>query len=275
MIKKLSNKIYFTFLPLCLVILLSISCSSDNKDPTILFTSLKANKEFVFTEDPIVLSIDGTGYTTISVTSTNPAISITKATSTSYEIKSTVATTAYIYVELTNNANKEFKYITLNFYEHGVKDYTTVEGIKVNYDGSAKVLALLGEPDKKLDSSTGTLEYWNYGSKGLNLTIIKSSSVVESISILSSNFIYTNSSNVQTNYTNYPYEIGNSWKINNSSTTMDMIVSKLGLPTIKGTSTTSLTLRYYQYSTQKLIFRFYSDSEDNYTGKKIINFVVY
>ena len=255
--------------------MLSISCSSDNKDPTIFFTSLKANKEFVFTEDSIVLSIDGTGYTTISVTSTNPAITITKATSTSYEIKSSVATSAYIYVELTNNTNKEFKYITLNFYEHGVKDNTTVEGIKVNYDGSAKVLALLGEPDGKLDSSTGTLEYWNYGSKGLKLTITKSSSVVDQIDMYSSNYYYSNSSNVQTNYTNNPYEIGNSWKINNSSTTMDMIVSKLGLPTIKSTSTTSLTNRFYQYSTEKIVFRFYSDSEDNYTGKKIIYFAVY
>ena len=91
-----------------------------------------------------------------------------------------------------------------------------------------------------------------------------------------SNYYFnTNSSNVQTNYTNYPYEIGNSWKINNSSATMEMIVSKLGLPTIKGTSTTSLTNRYYQYSNERIVFRFFSDSEDNYTGKKIIYFAVY
>jgi hypothetical protein len=50
-----------------------------------------------------------------------------------YEIKSSIATSANIKVELSNNSFKEFKNITLNFYEHGVKDYTTVEGIKVNY----------------------------------------------------------------------------------------------------------------------------------------------
>jgi hypothetical protein len=274
--KKSPTKFQKAFLSLCLISMLSISCSSDSGgDPDVVFTSLTASKTFLYTEETVYLSFDGTGYENVIVSSTNPSVTITKATSTLYEIKSTLAGAANVYIELSNNSNKEFKNITLNFHEHGVKDYTTVEGIKVNYDGSAKVLSLLGEPDYKSDSTSETSEYWHYGSKGLKFTITKSSSVVNQIDMFSSYYYYTNGANQQITYTNYPYEIGNSWKVNNNNTTMDMIINQLGAPTLKSTSTTSLTNRLYQYSTQKLVFRFYSDSEDNYTGKRINYFSVY
>lgn len=148
--------------------------------------------------------------------------------------------------------------VTLNFYEHGVKDFNTAEGIKVNVDSSTKLLSLLGTPESKLDTSTGTSEYWVYNTKGLVFTIIKGSSIVDQIELFST----------------YPYEIGNNWKIN-SATTMDMVVTLLGLPSAKSSSTTSLTNRSYQYTTQRIVFFFQSDSEDNYNSKKITYFILY
>lgn len=262
-----------TILTLCLVMLLA-SCSSDEKDPAVVFTSLDATKTLTFIEEPIILNLTGSGYKDINLTTSNTKIKITKVASLIYEISSTEATSAKIYAELSNNTYKETKNIDLAFVEHGVKNLNTVEGIKVNVDLSTKVLSLLGEPDTKSTSTDGLSEYWRYASKGLGLTVIKSSTIIDQIDMLSSYYYYTNSANTQISYTNYPYVIGSNWKIN-STTTMDLVVAQLGTPSLKSTSTTSTTNRAYLYSTQKIVFRFYSDSENDYTGKKIIYFSVY
>lgn len=272
--KSFLKKVTTTLLTLFIATLLSTSCSSDDeKDPIVVFTSLSADKTDVFIEDVIVLNFEGTGFSDVNIASNNTSVKITKVTSTIYEISSTVAATTNIYIALSNKTYKEHKSITLNFCEHGVKDFNTVEGIKVNVDKSSKVLSLLGEPDTKMNSTDGLSEYWRYVSKGLGIVVVKSSTTVEQIDILSSYYYYTDSANTQVPYTNYPHEIGNGWKIN-STTTMDMVVAKLGNPTLKST-TSATTNRAYQYSTQRIVFRFYSDSEDNYTGKKIIYFSVY
>ncbi|SHG32961.1 hypothetical protein SAMN05443549_103278 [Flavobacterium fluvii] len=263
-----------TILVLCLVMLLA-SCSSDEKDPAIVFTSIEANKTDIYIDGTITLNIKASGYKDINVITSNTKIKITKVASTIYEISSTEATSAKIHVILSNNTYKDTKNIDLTFAEHGVKNYNTVEGIKVNADLSSKVLSLLGEPDIKTNSTDGLSEYWRYASKGLGIIIIKSSTIVDQIDMYSSNYFYTNSANAQVSYTNFPYEIGNGWKINSATTTMDMVVTLLGVPTIKSTSATSTTNRAYQYATQKLVFRFYSDTEDNYIGKKIIYLSVY
>lgn len=273
--KTFIKSLIYSFLTLSFAFFFFTSCSTDDKDPAIVFTSLEANKTQTYIESAITLNFSGTGYSDISVTSTNTAVKITKTSSTSYEISSTIATSANIVVALKNNSYNESKNITLNFYEHGIKNFNTVEGIKVDVDLSSKITTLLGEAENKTNSTDGLTEYWYYYTKGISFSITKLSSIVNQIDLYSSNYYYVNSANTQTSYTNYPYEIGNSWKINNSTTTMDMIVTQLGIPNTKGTSTTSSTNRYYQYSAQNIVFRFYSDSEDNYTGKKIIYFSVY
>lgn len=260
-------------LTLCLIMLLA-ACSSDEKDPAIVFTSLEASKTLTFIEEPITLNLAGSGYKDVTLTTSNTKIKITKLASLVYEISSTEATSAKIYAELSNNTYKETKNIDLAFAEHGVKNLNTVEGIVVNTDKSPKVITLLGEPDSKTTSTDGLTEYWRYYSKGLGIIVVKTSTIVDQIDMLSSNYYYTNSSNIQVNYTNYPYQIGSGWKIN-STTTMDLVVAQLGNPTLKSTSTGSTTNRAYLYSTQKIVFRFYSDSEDNYTGKKIILVTVF
>jgi len=271
--KPLIYKVSTTLLTLLIVTLLSTSCSSDNeKDPAVVFTSLSANKTNAFIEETIVLNLEGTGFSDVNVASNNTSVKIIKVTSTIYEISSTVATSTNIYVSLSNNTYKENKSISLNFCEHGVKNYKTVEGITVDTDKSSKVITLLGEPETKTTSTDGLSEYWIYASKGLCFIITKSSSMVNQIEMFSSYYYYTNSANTQVLYTNYPHEIGNGWKINNTNTTMDAIITLLGVPTTKNSFNTN---RMYQYSTQRIVFRFFSNSEDDYTGKRIMYFSVY
>ncbi|WP_281297284.1 hypothetical protein [Flavobacterium limnophilum] len=270
--KSLIHKVSTTLLTLIIVTLLSTSCSSDDeKDPIVVFTSLSANKTDAFIEETIVLNLEGTGFSDVNVASNNTSVKIIKVTPTIYEISSTVATSTNIYISLSNNTYKENKSISLNFCEHGVKNYKTVEGITVDTDKSSKVITLLGEPDTKTTSTDGLSEYWKYASKGLCFIITKSSLMVNQIEMFSSYYYHTNSANTQVLYTNYPHEIGNGWKINNT-TTMDTIITLLGIPTTKSSSSTN---RMYQYSSQRIVFRFFSNSEDDYTGKKIIYFSVY
>lgn len=276
--KSLLKNGVLVLVTVCLSALLSVSCSSSDedepaKDPDVVITKFDVNKTEAFVDQKIQIELDGNGYTDLVVTSSNSAVVITKIAATVFEISSTKAASSYIYVAMSNKTKSTSKGITVNFSEHGVLNFNTVEGIKVDVDKSAKVLALLGEPDKKSDSSDGLSDIWVYGSKGFSVFISKKTTIVNQIDMMSSNYYYFNNDNVKVNYTTYPYEIGNSWKIN--STTMDLVITQFGLPTSKSTSTTSATLRTYQYASQRLVFRFYSDSEDNYTGKKIIYFSVY
>lgn len=96
------------------------------------------------------------------------------------------------------------------------------------------------------------------------LGVVKKTNIITQIHIKSSDY---------TGYTNYPYEIGNGWKINNSTSTMDKVFTKFGKPTTKNTS--SPTFRTYGYTPEGLTFGFFSDSEDNYTDKKIVYLTIY
>jgi hypothetical protein len=263
-------------LPFCLFLFLCFSCSSDDKDPEVVFNSLNATKTVLYTEDKTTITIDGTGYTESSLTTSNPYVKITKVTSNTFEVSSTKGTTATIYAEIKNNSYNKMQSITLNFAEHGVVNFNTVEGITRITDKTDKILKLLGEPDDKIDLSSGQTTNWNYPKKGLTFIIDKMTSTVIGMSLYSSNFYYFNSNNTTISFYNYAYGLGNGWYINNLNTTMDMVVNKFGTPTGKSTSTSgSSTLRMYQFSSQRLTFRFYSDSEDNFAGKKIVNLIIY
>lgn len=278
MTNKLIKSAASTILTLCLVSVFSVSCSSDDSpepaDPEVAFTKFDVSKTDVFTGDKILIEFEGNGYTETALTSDNPAVTITKKAATVYELSSTTGSNAYIYVALNNKTKKASKGVNISFNEHGVKDFNTVEGIKIDIDKSPKVISLLGEPDLKTDSADGLREYWTYGSKGLSIIVVKKTTIVEQIDVLSSNYYYTKN-NVQTSYTTYPYEIGNGWKINNTSSTMDLVVAQLGILYTKSTSVSSPTNRSYQYTNKQIVFNFYSNSEDDYTGKKIIRFSAY
>lgn len=270
-LKNVSSPIF----TLCLVMLLA-ACSSDEKDTVVVFTSLNATKTLTFIEEPITLNLTGSGYKDVTLTTSNTKIKITKLASLIYEISSTEATSAKIYAELSNNTYKETKNIDLDFAEHGVKNFNTVEGIRVNIDKSSKVLSLLGEPNQKSTSTTGLIEYWTYSSKGIQVAITKSTSVVNNINIYSSNYFIMLENASKLYYTNYPYEIGNGWKINNVNTTMDMIIAKLGAATEKiSSSDPASTLRTYIFTSQNLYVSFYGTTIDDYTGKTIKSIIIY
>lgn len=275
--KSLIKKAASTLLTLFIATILSTSCSSDEeKDPAVVFTSLNANKTDVFIEEIIVLNLEGTGFTDVNLASSNTSVKITKVSSTIYEISSTVAATTNIYVALSNNTYKEHKSISLNFHEHGIKNFNTVEGIRVNIDKSSKVLSLLGEPNQKSTSTSGLIEYWTYSSKGIFVAITKGTSVVNNINIYSSNYFILLENGTKLYYTNYPYEIGNGWKINNVNTTMDMVITKLGAATEKiSSSDPASTLRTYIFTSQNLYVSFYGNTIDDYAGKTIRSIIIY
>lgn len=266
-----------SFATLSVVLLFAVSCSkTDVEDPAVVLTSVTASKTDLFTDQIATITLEGTGYTDAYLTCSNTKVKITKVASTVFEISATEATTALIYAELKNKTKNQIKTTTLTFAEHGVKNFNTVEGIKVNTDGSAKVVRLLGEPELKSTSTDKLTDYWTYFSKGIYIIINNNNSVVDQINLNSSNYYYTNpTTNVVTRYTDYGYEIGNGWKINNVATTMDLVVAKLGINYTKSTSPTSLTNRSYQYTTDRLVFNFYSDTEDDFTNKRIIRFSIY
>jgi hypothetical protein len=267
-LKKVTTALFTLFITL----IISTSCSSeDEKDPIVEFTSLNATKTEAFIEEAIILNLEGTGFTEVNLVSSNTSVKIIKVSSTIYQISSSAATNTTIYATLSNKTYKANKNISLNFYEHGVKNFKTVEGITVDTDKSAKVITLLGEPDAKITSTDGLSEYWNYHAKGLSFIIIKSSTIVNQADLYSSYYYFTNSANIKISFINYPYEIGNGWKINNT-TTMDAVITQLGTPSLKNNNDVNIL---YQYSAQRIAFRFYSDSQDNYTGKKINYFSVY
>ena len=268
--KKLKSLIILSF-----VLFFSISCTKTEvvaEDPAVVFTNMTASKTELFIDDVVTITVEGSGFTDANLTTSNSKIKITKLASTVFEISSKEALTAIIYAELKNKSKSQVKSTTINFSEHGVKNFNTVEGIKVNTDKTDKVLKLLGEPDFKSESTDGTFEFWRYTSKGFDFAIKKSSKNVESATLLSSNTIIT-IDNVNIRYTNYPYEIGNGWKINDSNTTMDLIVNKFGIPTRKTNSVGTLFL--YEYLSIKSLFYFNSASLDDFDKKVITRFVVY
>ena len=267
---------------LSMVLLFALSCTKTEVEvpavevPAVVFTNMTTSKTDVFIEETVTITVEGSGYTEINLTANNSKVKITKVASTVFEISATEAATVKVYAELKNNTKNQTKSTTINFVEHGVKNFNTVEGIKVNTDTSDKVLKLLGEPDYKDNSTDGSRETWSYLSKGLQFLVVKTNLIVDVIYVKGHNYYLIDTSNDSKKYfTNYSGELGNGWKINNTDSTMDLVVTKLGTPSIKKTSTTSLTNRTYEYTNQKIFFNFYSDSEDDYNNKKIIHFTLY
>ncbi len=66
--------------------------SSSDKDPDVIFTSVTANKKDVYIEEPIVVSLEGNGYTETNLTTTNSKVTIKRVTNTAFEVSSSEAT---------------------------------------------------------------------------------------------------------------------------------------------------------------------------------------
>jgi hypothetical protein len=266
--KKKSIKNVAKFLSLCLTISFLVSCSSsDDKEVSVVptFTKTNTTKTEAFIEEAITLTVEGKDFTDIKVTSSNSSVVIKKITTSTYEIKSPVAASTNITVELSNSSNKNSQTIKLNFHEHGVKDLgiIEVEGIKVD-DNATKVLAFLGEPDSKTSDSTG--DHWNYVSKGLSISFSAGTSFVNAFRIYSLSFTSQPQIYTKLAFKDYPNDILYSgWKIDNSSTTMDAVVKKLGTPRNKFNNN-----GYTEYSYNNgITFVFSSNGVDDIVGKTI------
>lgn len=271
---KITNRLF----SLGLAVLFLVSCSSsEDAAPEVTFTAMTASKTDVFIDQPITITVDGTGYTDVNLTSSNSKIKITKLTTTTFEVSSTAATTAVVYAELKNSSSTKTKSVDVNFASHGVLNFKTAEGITINVDTSDKILRLLGEAEVKTDiTASSPAENWEYPSKGISFIVIKSSKLVSVAKVNTSNFYALQSDGVtKVTYTKYPYEIGNGWKLDQSTATMTQVIAKYGSDYTKSSSTTT-TLRNYKYTidSQKAYFYFYSDSEDDYIGKTIRSLVI-
>lgn len=273
--KKSPKSIIHGILTLCLVSVLA-SCSADDNKDAVVINHVTVTKNNAYTDEKIILNIDGTGYTDANLymlSATSP-VKFAKVAPTTFEITSaSSAPKTFVFAQLSNNTSKTENSVEVGFFIHGVENFTYAEGIKPT-DPSSKVLELLGAPANKTISTTDpTLELWAYPSKGISVVIKKITAntfVVNNVNLNSSNFYTTMPDGSKVYFTNYAGDLGNGWKINNINTKMEAIVTKLGKPTTKASDPNDPTslLRTYTFSNNAR-FTFYGATEDDYVGKVV------
>ena len=90
---------------LFMVLLFTISCSeTEVEDPEVVFTNMSTSKTDLYIEEAVTITIEGSGYTDVNLTSNTTKVKIKKLASTVFEITATEATSAKIYAELKNNS---------------------------------------------------------------------------------------------------------------------------------------------------------------------------
>lgn len=250
-----------------------------------VFSGIEISQNFAFIEDVVSLNINASGYGEIEVTSNNSEIvSVTSVGDGIYEVSATEAVDVNIYVKLKDkngDATGAFKTANVTFCEHGVKNFDTVEGIKIDTDKSAKVIQVKGEPELKRDLFSDDVkvgEKWYYFSKGVYFSMqdIGDSKLVQSCCF----YGFTGSvtyDEVSYNVTKFPYEIGFSLKLSDNNSTMDTVVSELGSPSQKRDYSASTRNNSYLYTntTQSVRFYFLGDTAEDYAGQKIYAFIIY
>tara|TARA_R110002049_G_scaffold90686_2_gene227119 strand:+ start:43331 stop:44134 length:804 start_codon:yes stop_codon:yes gene_type:complete len=257
---------YYFALPF--VFLIFTACSKDDDSP-IYFKDLTATKAFSFIEGTITITIDAQEFTDITTSSTNPKVMITEVNATTYTIGASEAATTTINVQLKNNGNTETKSIDLSFYEHGIKNFSVVEGIEISVDNADKIRTLMGEPEGKEDSASGEREYWYYFSKGFSFLINKTTTVADESRLYGIEWKRTLNGNEKLG-NHYQHEISKPLIIANGQVQMDAIINKLGQPDEKHVSaTTGSPLKWYVFNEGVKLF-FNSDSIDDYTGKAVL-----
>lgn len=262
------------FFALTIITLFFSACSKDDdaiKDNPVVFKSLTASKEVSFIDESITLNIDGEEFTDVVITSSNPSITVSQVSSTTYTVSASKATKATISVQLKNNSYTEKESIALNFYEHGVIQYKFVEGIEIGVDKTDKIIALFGEPEAKEVPSTGNYDYWYYYSKGFSIVIHKTAKIAVDIRIYNEGWSRIMDDKI-VNFSVYPYSIVGAWNFSTAPVNMDAIVNLLGQPLSKHESTTD-NLKWYVY--KDVVFFFFSDSIDDYIGKKVTFMDIY
>lgn len=259
------------------------------------FESLSVSENISFTDESITLNINGSNFTSIEFVFADTNMTFNKIDDTTYEINANKASKGNVRVDLTNGDNIESKSINLEFLEHGVFNSNIVEGIKIDIDKTERLLEVLGEPDGKIEHSSGNTVAWVYTS-GVTFIEVKATKIITSATIGTySRIITTNVGEILSKP--YPYLVNNIFNFSNSERDkMDDIIDELRLPTFIYTGTlpnplssfkrelrapTSTARGLYQYvyfydnnKDHSIVITFFSNNIDDYTGENISTFSV-
>lgn len=254
-------------LPLLLIIILFISCKEESIDNPIEIEEITTSKNIAFTEDNITLSIEGSGFDETTATTTNPNISIDKIDNSTFQISSTKNSKATISFTFSSGDFSEEEEINIQFVEHGVLNFNTVEGITPHTDSTDEILEILGEPDYKVSANDEkTIEFWDYTSLGLRFYITTSTSKVQTIRLYAQEF--TRQHLPLNHYTSgtYPYKIGLDLKITNPQASTTDVINTIGKNYVIGGSDDSY---YLDYRFINLVFHYFSDDVNQFSNKTI------
>ncbi|MEC3908095.1 hypothetical protein VOI54_13770 [Tamlana sp. 2201CG12-4] len=245
------------------------------------FEELNIDKEHVFVDDGIVIKTKKGRCSKISITSDNPDIRVLKKSNCYYYVSSLKESTGEISITFNRKKNNSIsKTSVVNFYEHGTKDFATVEGLKIDYDTTEKALTLLGSPEWIYKNKKTKKESWFYYSKGLAIYTENDSKTIGAIRAYCTSW---NIDNVKdSNGKAYPYQIYNigDFSSENEIFNMNNVINSLGEPNIKrmfNPKNSTISYDYIGFNNDKTTnFSFFFKSTDvsDYKGKQIemINF---
>ncbi len=257
------------------------SCSEDEAMlPPVELDNVELSSMTTYIEEPISITVKGSGYSSIDVKSVIPsnALIIEEVSKNIVEITATRAVKGRIYISLVNENGdlSETETFDVEFYEHGILDFKTIEGIEIDVDKKAKALALLGAPEGVLESSDGKYEFLYYFSKGFSLYVNKGTDVIFASRIYGISWS-RNIDGVDVIGDEYPYSLSGIGNFTDQDgLNMDTVISSLGQPGSgrKYASTTqNSTLKWYVYDSLNnmgtVIFYFWADSLDAYQGERV------
>lgn len=240
----------------------------------IIINNITSSKELAFTDETITLNIDASGYSNLDVTSTSSNVSITKTSDTTYNVNTTDAEDIIIQLAFSFNDFIETETINLSFFKHGVIDYNIVEGIEIDVDTSDKIISLLGEPSLTESNNSGTAMRWHYFDLGMRFEVLTDTNVVNEVRLYGREFDRT-ANGISNTSGIYQYEIGESLKISNSQLTTDVVLNTFEFDNEKGTESADNNLFFINYPRIGVIFFYFAEDINQYSGQTIPYLTVY
>ncbi len=206
----------------------------------VVFESLSASKNILFTNEAVTLNIEGSNFTDVEFVFSDDAMSETKISDNVYEIKSEKALKGDVRVNLKNEEETKTRVVKLEFLTHGVFKSRVVEGIRIDIDTSDRLLEVLGEPDSKAETSSGESVIWTYSS-GVAFSETKATKIIRFAFINTSSRIFS-TENKEFLYRAYPYLVNEKFDFSNSDRNfMDKVVDELKVPSFERTSSSGIS----------------------------------
>ncbi len=267
---------YLTFFSLVFL----ISCGETEEIvPEIVFTNSTLSSGVSFVENKVSLIVEGSGFSEVQVRASESSVVIEELADNLFEISTNAAVSSAIYVTLKNDFGgySETQTHSITFVEHGVKDFTTVEGVHIDRHKRDRVIQLLGEPDYIELINLGAFEGLFYMDLGLIFTIDIGSQFVTAVNVYGYSWSKSVSENEYRTVKKYPYSIGDLGMFTSlEGILMDAVVEKMGLPAMNRkyvSSNVLSTRKWYVYDAYSdlvaAIFYFNSDDVDAYQGEKL------